>query len=100
METARARLTAIESRLSDRLIKAPFSGVVGLRNISRGAGGEPGDLITTLDDDSVMKLDLAVPSLFVPSLVLGMPVDAVNPEPLVSAHSTVVCTVSTAVSTR
>ena len=77
-ETARARLTAIESRLSDRLIKAPFSGVVGLRNISVGALVEPGDLITTLDDDSVMKLDLAVPSLFVPSLVIGMPVDAVT----------------------
>lgn len=77
-ETARARLAAIESRLSDRLIKAPFSGVVGLRNISVGALVEPGDLITSLDDDSVMKLDLAVPSLFVPSLALGMPVVAVT----------------------
>jgi len=33
-ETAQARLAAIESRLEDRLIKAPFSGVVGLRNLS------------------------------------------------------------------
>lgn len=75
-ETARARLVAIESRLSDRLIKAPFAGVVGLRNISVGALVEPGDLITTLDDDSLMKLDLAVPSVYLPSLAPGLPVVA------------------------
>jgi membrane fusion protein (multidrug efflux system) len=75
-QTARARLAAIESRLSDRLIKAPFAGVVGLRNISVGALVEPGDVITTLDDDSVMKLDLAVPSVYLPSLVAGLPIAA------------------------
>lgn len=75
-ETARARLVAIESRLSDRLIKAPFAGVVGLRNISVGALVEPGDLITTLDDDTVMKLDLAVPSVFLSSLTPGLAVTA------------------------
>jgi membrane fusion protein (multidrug efflux system) len=75
-ETARARLVAIESRLSDRLIKAPFAGVVGLRNISVGALVEPGDLITTLDDDAVMKLDLAVPSVYLSSLTPGLEVTA------------------------
>lgn len=75
-QTARARLTAIESRLSDRLIKAPFAGVVGLRNISVGALVEPGDLITTLDDDAVMKLDLAVPSVYLSNLVQGLPIVA------------------------
>jgi membrane fusion protein (multidrug efflux system) len=73
-QTAQARLIAIESRLSDRLIKAPFAGVVGLRNISVGALVEPGDLITTLDDDSLMKLDLGVPSVFLAALSPGMPI--------------------------
>lgn len=73
-ETARARLAAIESRLSDRLIKAPFSGVVGLRNISVGALVEPGDIITTLDDDTVMKLDLSVPDVYLARLKLGLTV--------------------------
>lgn len=75
-DTARARLIAIESRLSDRLIKAPFDGVVGLRNISIGALVEPGDLITTLDNDETMKLDLSVPSLFLSSLTPGLGVSA------------------------
>ncbi|MDG1286891.1 MAG: efflux RND transporter periplasmic adaptor subunit [Rickettsiales bacterium] len=76
METAKARLNAIESRMSDRLLKAPFSGVVSLRNISVGALVEPGDIITTLYDDTMMKLDFSVPSTFLPVLKTGLPIIA------------------------
>jgi len=75
-ETARARQLAIESRINDLTIEAPFDGVVGLRNISVGALVQPGDLITTIDDDSVMKLDFAVPSSFLPVLIPGTPIEA------------------------
>jgi membrane fusion protein (multidrug efflux system) len=75
-ETARARLQAIESRLRDRLVIAPFDGVVGLRNISVGTFIEPGDLITTLDDDSVMKLDFTVPAVHLATLRPGLPIEA------------------------
>ncbi|MGB3211062.1 MAG: efflux RND transporter periplasmic adaptor subunit [Desulforhopalus sp.] len=78
-DTAQARFRAIESRLRDRLILAPFSGVVGLRNISVGALIEPGDLITTLDDDSVMKLDFTVPAIHLATLKTGLPVVAGAP---------------------
>ncbi|MEJ2691970.1 MAG: efflux RND transporter periplasmic adaptor subunit [Candidatus Thiodiazotropha sp.] len=76
LDTAHARLAAIDSRLSDRLIRAPFAGVLGLRNISVGALVEAGDTITTLDDDSVMKLEFAVPSVYLPSLQPGLPIRA------------------------
>ncbi len=76
LDTARALLVAIESRLADRLVKAPFAGVLGLRNISPGALVEPGDLIATLDDDRIMKLDFAVPSLFVTDLKPGLDISA------------------------
>lgn len=76
LDTARALLVAIESRLADRLIKAPFAGVLGLRNISPGALVEPGDLIATLDDDAVMKLDFAVPSVFLTALEPGLGIEA------------------------
>lgn len=78
-ETAKARLRAIESKLRDRLIIAPFAGVVGLRNVSVGALIEPGDVITTLDDDSVMKLDFTVPSIYLASLKTGLPIVATSP---------------------
>jgi len=77
-EANRARLAAIESRLADRLLRAPFAGVVGLRNVSIGALVEPGDVITTLDDDSVMKLDFSVPSVYLAALVPDMPVTAIT----------------------
>ncbi|MEA1052936.1 efflux RND transporter periplasmic adaptor subunit [Lamprobacter modestohalophilus] len=79
LRAARATLAAIESQLADRLIKAPFAGVVGLRNISLGALVEPGDVITTLDDDRSMKLDFPVPSLFLPSLKPGLAIEARSP---------------------
>lgn len=78
-ETAKARLRAIESKLQDRLVIAPFAGIVGWRNISVGALIEPGDLITTLDDDSVMKLDFTVPSIHLASLKTGLPIVATSP---------------------
>lgn len=75
-ESARARYLAIESRLKDLRLNAPFSGVVGLRNISVGALVAPGDLITTLNDDSKMKLDFTVPSVYLRSLQVGLPIEA------------------------
>lgn len=75
-ETSRARLAVVESRLADRSLYAPFTGVVGLRNVSVGALVEPGDVITTLDDDSVMKLDFSVPAVYLALLKPGLPVTA------------------------
>ena len=75
-ETARARLAGIESLLADRLIKAPFAGVVGLRDLSVGALVQPGDLITTLDDDRVMKLEFPVSAAYLEGLQPGLEVMA------------------------
>ena len=58
----RQRIREIEARISDRTIRAPFEGVLGLRQVSVGALVEPGDLITTIDDLSRIKLDFNVPA--------------------------------------
>lgn len=79
-DAARGRLQAIEARLADTLIKAPFAGVVGLRNISVGSYVRPGDVITTLDDIDVLNGDFAVPERYLgllrPGLELGVEVAA------------------------
>ena len=80
VDTARAALVAIESRLADRLIKAPFDGVLGLRNISVGTLVVPADPIATLDDVSAMKLDFSVPSIYLADLKPGLAVTARAPE--------------------
>lgn len=72
LRQAEAEIEAIRSRLDDRTIRAPFDAIVGLRNISVGALVEPGDLITTLDDIGVIKLDFNVPATHLASLTPGL----------------------------
>ena len=60
---ARARYQAIVARLDDRLIRAPFTGLLGFREVSAGTLITPGTSITTLDDISIIKLDFALPEV-------------------------------------
>lgn len=76
LNSAEARVKAIKSRISKRIIRAPFDGVVGLRNISVGTLAQPGFMLTTVDDDSVMKLDFSIPSVFLKTLRTGVKVEA------------------------
>ena len=71
LQTAQARIAAIESQIDERRIIAPFDGKLGLRNISVGTMAQPGTLITTIDDDSIMKLDFSVPEVYLMSLQEG-----------------------------
>ena len=70
-KTAQARLAAIESQMDDRIVKAPFSGQLGFREISVGTLVEPGDMVTTIDQIDVLKLDFDVPSIFLGDLKRG-----------------------------
>jgi membrane fusion protein (multidrug efflux system) len=78
-DAARARVEAIEARLADRLVRAPFRGVLGLRAVSPGTLVRPGDRITTLDDVSSIKLDFAVPETFLAALAPGLEISARSP---------------------
>lgn len=75
-EAAHARFNALQARFKDLIITAAFSGVVGIRDISVGSLITPGQVITTLNDDSKMKLDFTVPAIYLRSLRIGLPIDA------------------------
>jgi membrane fusion protein, multidrug efflux system len=79
LKANRARLQSAQARLEDTVIRAPFSGRVGLRRVSVGTLISPGDVITTLDDTSVIKLDFSVPENFLSSLREGLSVRATAP---------------------
>ena len=79
LKANRARLGAAQARLEDTVIRAPFSGRVGLRRVSVGTLISPGDVITTLDDTSVIKLDFSVPENFLASLREGLSIRASAP---------------------
>src|SRR3546814_18768958 len=69
-------MDAIRARLADRVITAPFDGVLGLRQVSPGTLLRPGDPIATLDDVSLIKLDFTVPESFLSVLKDGLQVQA------------------------
>jgi membrane fusion protein (multidrug efflux system) len=74
---ARARLGAVEARLGDRLIRAPFSGVLGFRRVSPGTLVTPNMEITTIDDIARIKLDFSVPETVLASIRPDLEVRAV-----------------------
>jgi membrane fusion protein (multidrug efflux system) len=59
-ERAQARVNALRARIAERTIRAPFSGVMGLRTASPGALARPGEPIGTLDDVSSMRVDFDI----------------------------------------
>jgi membrane fusion protein (multidrug efflux system) len=76
VERARARVRTIEARLADRIVRAPFDGVVGLRQASPGMLARPGDVIATLDDVSIIKLDFTIPEQFLSAVAPGSRLEA------------------------
>lgn len=60
-DAAQARIAQIRAQLADRVIRAPFSGVLGLRQVSPGALVTPGVAIATLDDLSRVYVDFPLP---------------------------------------
>ncbi len=75
-DAALARMNVVRAALSDRVITAPFDGVLGLRQVSPGSLVTPGTAIATLDDISVIKLDFSVPERFLSLLARGQDVAA------------------------
>lgn len=69
---AEARFQSIVARLEDRLITAPFSGLLGFRKVSEGTLVTPGSEITTLDDISVIKLDFSIPEVYLDLVSEGL----------------------------
>ena len=72
LDEAEARVRVIQAAISDRTIRAPFGGVLGLRRISVGAFLQPSNVITTLDDLSVVKVDFTIPESWYSFVKPGM----------------------------
>lgn len=78
LQAAEARVNAARARVHDLTIRAPFTGVTGLRRVSPGALVQPGTDVTTLDDIRVLRLAFTVPELALRSLKTGMRVAAAS----------------------
>ena len=73
---AQARVDRAAQRLEDRMVKAPFDGVVGIRRVDLGARVDNDTVLTTLDDRSEMILEFSLPETFYGQVTRGLPVTA------------------------
>ncbi|MFT2090294.1 efflux RND transporter periplasmic adaptor subunit [Paraglaciecola sp. 2405UD69-4] len=71
VKTLTAQYVVSETQLKELQIRAPFDGLLGVREVSIGAYVEPGDTITTLDDLSTIKVDFDVAEVHLSSIAIG-----------------------------
>ena len=66
-----ARVAQMRADIGDRRIRAPFAGVLGIRQVSPGALVTPGTVVATLDDISRVHVDFQVPEVQLSQLATG-----------------------------
>lgn len=76
---AEAQLARALAQEADRIVRAPFDGVVGIRTVSLGTTVRPGDLIVRIDDVSELNLDFSVPTTQLAAVASGQSVRASTP---------------------
>jgi len=79
VDRAELELQQAEEVLSDREMKAPFDGVVGISKVELGDRVSPGTPIVTLDDRSEIIVEFEVPEQFFSQLAIGQKVAAQTP---------------------
>lgn len=73
--TSESQIQLINAQLSKTLVRAPFSGKIGLRNISKGSYITPATVIANLANTAQMKLLFSVPERYAHMVSKGSQVE-------------------------
>jgi len=71
LNTVKAEISLIQAQLDKTRIVAPFTGTIGLRQVSPGAFVTPGQKIATLTQLQPLKVEFSVPERFARSVSRG-----------------------------
>ena len=66
-----ADMSIISAEISRTVVRAPFSGKMGLKGISPGAYVTPASVIATINQTSTLKLDFAIPEKYTSRIYNG-----------------------------
>lgn len=80
--TLRATVAYTKAMLDKTVIKAPFSGTVGLRQISPGAYVTPATIVATLQQTDELKIDFTIPEGYAKEIRKGIAVEVALDEKL------------------
>lgn len=73
-----AQREVAKANLAELNVTAPFTGRLGVRQVSVGSLVRPGDTVTTLDDLSVMKVDFSIAENHLSSVLNGQRIIATS----------------------
>ncbi|MEN9281118.1 MAG: hypothetical protein RL594_53 [Bacteroidota bacterium] len=68
-----AEIAELDAQIAKTEVRAPFSGIIGLRQISVGAIVSPSTPITTLTSAGALNIDVAVPERYIGTVGVGSP---------------------------
>jgi membrane fusion protein (multidrug efflux system) len=71
VSTIKADMQVLEASIDKTIIRAPFDGKLGFKNISIGAFITPTTVITSIRQDNKLKLEFSVPERYTPKIKLG-----------------------------
>lgn len=74
LRVAEANVRQTEALIAKKAIRAPFSGVLGIRHASTGQYLPPGTMLISLQDHSILYSDFAVPEKYLPEISPGLEV--------------------------
>jgi len=75
LKVAQANVVQIKARIAKKSIRAPFSGVLGIRHIDTGQYVPPGTILVSLQDYSLLYADFAVAEKYFPDVDTGLKVE-------------------------
>jgi membrane fusion protein (multidrug efflux system) len=74
-ETARSALELAKTRLDKHLLRAPFDGIAGVRNVSVGAFVAVGTPVVNVEKIDGLKVDFKVPEIYLRAITVGQKID-------------------------
>ncbi len=79
LRAAQIELEQAREAVADRVVRAPFAGVMGLASVEVGDRVSTDTALATLDDRRALRLDFELPEAYLSRVAPKQPVTAVNP---------------------
>lgn len=73
LSALKADIEEIHAKLAQTVLRAPFDGIIGLRQVSVGAYASPNTTVATLTNTSKLKIEFSVPERYAGVLKAGAP---------------------------
>jgi membrane fusion protein (multidrug efflux system) len=74
LRTSSTELDAISAQIARKVVRAPFAGRLGIRNVNLGQYLSPGTQLTTLEQLGAVYVDFSLPQQWLGKVSVGMPV--------------------------